>query len=137
MDDKKENQTNFTEAANRINLLLWIERRKFNTAQINNPEAIRSSLHMILQDIWSTICQTTGNDLADEAYVDGTIYKVCNEYEKVITLINDMRSIVTPVAYNIVSGQLAEYMKAISHCRYNIMSDKGRFRFGYVFLGEK
>ena len=73
--------------------------------------------------------------ITDLALVDGTIYEVCNEFERAMGAIQGARAILSPIAYRIVTKNADEYLKAIQDYRHTLISPRGKERLGIHELG--
>ena len=107
----------------------------------------------VLQRIWSRIVTDTLDRqhaarnntekvsdsflILDEEYVDGTIFQICNDYEKQLEIVVGLEKIMKAEAFEIISKNLDDFRKAINFCRYEIMSINGRRRFNFMKLGEE
>ena len=107
----------------------------------------------ILQRIWSRIVEANldrqyntrnntekiSNDFSilDEAYVDGTIFQVCNDYENQLEIVIGLEKVMKAEAFEIISKNIDDFRDAINFCRYELISIDGRRRFNLIRLGEE
>lgn len=142
-EEMASDKTRYSESASRVNKVLWGCRRDRERGKTQS-----SAKEDILQRIWNKIVEETldrqevmkkcpgkfSDDFAilDEAYVDGTIYQICNEYERELEAFEKSQWIFNSIAFEIISKNFEEFRKAICYCRHELISLNGRQRFGFM-----